>query len=141
MDIRTEVVMTLEVQCAPGIDVGKTLEGDLTIIPIVGGTFEGPGIRGTVCHGGADWFTRLGERHYRVSAKYWLMTDDGCCIGVENGGVVAGLDHGTAVLRTTPRFLVDMDGKYAALGAGTLAGELWPGREPGWVRIVIHRLS
>ncbi len=141
MSLESSRVLTLDVECAPGIDVGETLQGRLTIIPILGGSFEGPGLRGTVCPGGADWFTRLGDAHYRVFAKYWIRTDDGQTIGIENEGFVAGKDHETAVIRTTPRFQVDMGGKYAFLGAGTYAGELVPGGKPGWVRVTIHRLA
>jgi Protein of unknown function (DUF3237) len=51
LDLLLEVRATLE---AP-IMVGAAPEGTRRVVPISGGTFEGPRLRGTVLPGGADW--------------------------------------------------------------------------------------
>ena len=43
------------VTIAPPLDLGDTRAGHRRVIPILGGTFEGPRIRGKVLEGGADW--------------------------------------------------------------------------------------
>ena len=48
-------VMTLRVQVGTPLEVGQVPRGRRRVIPILGGTFEGPTIRGNVLPGGADW--------------------------------------------------------------------------------------
>lgn len=58
------------------------------IVPIVGGSVNGPRLTGAVLPGGADWQgIRAGDGLTRVSAKYWLRTEDGSVIGIENAGI------------------------------------------------------
>ena len=45
----------IKVELGPVQEVGQAVHGERRIIPITGGTFEGPGIRGRVLNGGADW--------------------------------------------------------------------------------------
>jgi hypothetical protein len=52
MNLRATMVMRLHVRVDKPIYVGRTSEGCLSIIPIVGGTFKGPDIQGEVCPGG-----------------------------------------------------------------------------------------
>ena len=49
------LAMTLRVQVGPPMELGEVPKGRRRIIPILGGTFEGPNIRGKVLAGGADW--------------------------------------------------------------------------------------
>lgn len=48
-----EFVVQLHVTLGQVYSVGKTTHGTRTIIPITGGTFEGPNIKGEVLPGGA----------------------------------------------------------------------------------------
>jgi hypothetical protein len=58
------------------------------IVPIIGGTVAGPKFNGTVQPGGADWQgVRPGDGLTRVYARYWLKSDDGVAVGVENSGI------------------------------------------------------
>ena len=52
-----EKIMSLHGKLGESRVIGQTLGGLLTIIPIVGGNFEGPTVCGRVCSGGADWST------------------------------------------------------------------------------------
>jgi hypothetical protein len=133
-----EPVMTLRVVLGAPLPVGRVPEGELTIIPITGGSFVGPRLRGKVLPGGADWNTRLSPTLSRACARYWLQTDDGAIIAVYNDGL---LDAQTkpGALCTTPRFECDMDGSYAFLTAGTYAGTVC-GVDERCVEIGVWRL-
>jgi hypothetical protein len=50
-----ELAMTLRVEIAGSLDIGEVGAGLRRVIPITGGSFEGPAIRGVVLPGGADW--------------------------------------------------------------------------------------
>lgn len=109
-----EFVMDLNVSIdAPMIDVGIVPDGSRTIIPITGGTFEGPEIHGTVTSGGADYqlhsaTTKMSKLH----AIYTIRTADGTDILVDNQGVIS--DDGKYFF-TTPRFEAPLDSPYAWL--------------------------
>ena len=49
-----EYVVRLHVTLDPAFSVGNTGKGARTVIPITGGTFEGPGLKGEVLPGGAE---------------------------------------------------------------------------------------
>ena len=138
MELQANILMTLNVRVEQPRIVGQTPEGKLSIIPIIGGTFEGPTLRGEVCPGGADWNTVSGS-HCHVLARYWLQTDDGAILSITNEGRFAAEDE-AAVIRTTPRFSCDINGRYAFLNNGTYAGEL-RGGDNNSVNIVIWKLT
>ena len=51
---RLEFAMELHVQLGAPLEVGQVPRGRRRIVPIVGGTFSGPAIKGKVLGGGAD---------------------------------------------------------------------------------------
>ncbi len=132
-----ERVMTLLVELGPPQAVGQVPEGSLTIIPIVGGTFEGPGLRGRVCAGGADWNVALPDGRSHVLARYWLQTEAGATLAVENEGLLAANAPESAT-RTAPRFLCDLNGPYAWLAMGDYTGTL-RGVGPACVQVTVWR--
>lgn len=138
MKIQMKKVMTLHVKLGESKVVGETGSGQLAVIPITGGTFEGPGLQGRICPGGADWNTRVSENLCHVCARYWLETEDGEIISVVNEGWLDPTDE-AVMLKTTPRFTCNQAGCYAHLAKGTYAGELTGGGENG-VDIVFWQL-
>ena len=50
-----EFALQLKVTLGEAYSCGETQHGRRTIIPITGGTFEGPQIKGTIINGGADY--------------------------------------------------------------------------------------
>lgn len=50
-----EFVMELRVTCDKAFSAGTNQHGERIVIPITGGTFEGPHIKGSVLPGGADY--------------------------------------------------------------------------------------
>jgi hypothetical protein len=138
MGLQAEKLITLHVELGEIKAVGRVAGGKLAIIPIIGGTFVGERLRGRVCAGGADWSTAYSEKLVHVCARYWLETDDGAVISIENEGWLE--DSSDAAIRTTPRFQCGLDGRYAFLNTGTYAGEL-RGAGDHSVDIVIWKLA
>lgn len=138
MQLDSELIFKLHVEISEPKLVGETGAGKLMIIPITGGSFEGKLLRGRVLPGGADWNTQLAGGSAHVHARYWIETDDGAIIAVENEGVL-NRDRTDAVIRTTPRFTCDVNGKYAFLARDVYAAELNSGGKNA-VDILIYRL-
>ncbi|MGX1305420.1 hypothetical protein AB7M35_000140 [Amorphus suaedae] len=55
-------------------------------VQIVGGTFEGPQIAGTVVPGGGEWPHVRGDDVFCFDARYHLRVDDGTIILLQNRG-------------------------------------------------------
>jgi Protein of unknown function (DUF3237) len=68
----------------PALDLGDVGKGVRRIVPIVGGDFSGPKLRGTVLSGGADWQIIRHDGVAELEARYTLQTDDGALIYVRN---------------------------------------------------------
>jgi Protein of unknown function (DUF3237) len=69
------------------------------VIPILGGTFEGPSLRGRVLPVGADWQIVHTDGSAELDARYTLQTDAGALISVFNRGVRTGPPEVLAKLR------------------------------------------
>ena len=83
-----EFVMQLKVTLDKPYVVGETPHGKRTVIPITGGTFEGPLLKGTILNGGADWQLAKGGRT-EVEAIYSIKTDDDVFIHIRNRGIIS----------------------------------------------------
>jgi hypothetical protein len=81
---RTEFVYESVVDLAPTLQLGVSPFGDRRMVPITGGTFEGPGLRGKVMAGGADRQLVRRDGAVALDAIYELRTDDGVVISVRN---------------------------------------------------------
>lgn len=115
-----EEIVTL----GPNVVVGKTIQGGRNIVPITGGTFEGPNIKGVVLAGGWDWQLQRDDGCTWIKADYMLKTDDGVIINVLNQGVACppgGKE--TLPARTAPWFEVPV-GKYDWLAKRSFVGSL-----------------
>ena len=106
------------------IVVGDTPAGLKRVVPILGGEFAGPRIRGTIVAGGADWQYVRADEVTVVEARYLLRTDDDVLIEVHNRGIRHGppevmrrladgenVDPGEYYFRATP-VLTAPSGKY-----------------------------
>jgi hypothetical protein len=81
------LAMTLRVQVGPPMELGEVPKGRRRIIPILGGTFEGPNIRGKVLAGGADWQIVRADGLAELDTRYALQTEQGSIIYVQNAGM------------------------------------------------------
>ena len=84
-----EFALQLRVTIDQPYTVGDTSNGRRIVIPITGGTFEGPLLRGTILPGGADYqLANADGTRTQLEAIYSIKTDDGVYIHVRNRGLV-----------------------------------------------------
>lgn len=87
-----EFIFAAHVVVDPPLDLGDLGKGGRRIVPITGGEFAGPRLRGAVVPGGADWQILRSDGVAELEARYTLRTDDGALIMVRNHA----LRHGPA---------------------------------------------
>jgi hypothetical protein len=75
------------VEVGAPLEVGQSPRGLRRIVPILRGTFEGPGIKGRVMPGGADWQMIGADGFSELDTRYTLETDTGKIIYVQNAGM------------------------------------------------------
>lgn len=85
-----EFIFAAYVTVEPPLDLGDVAKGSRRIVPISGGEFSGPQLRGQVLPGGADWQVLRGDGTAELEARYTLRTDDGVLIYVRNHGLRHG---------------------------------------------------
>jgi hypothetical protein len=79
-----ELIFAADVRVGAPLDLGDVGKGGRRIVPITGGEFSGPDIRGTVVPGGADWQILRSDGVSELEARYTLQTDDGTLVLVRN---------------------------------------------------------
>jgi hypothetical protein len=141
-----EYVVELKVKCEGAYQVGQTSHGNRFIIPIVGGTFEGPKMKGTILSGGADYQLQDNEHgRTEVEAIYSIKTDDGVNIHVRNRGLICtGKDENgnpQFYFRTTPQFEAPFDSKYAWLNNAIFVCQPAFGGNDGTINLKIWRVK
>lgn len=77
---------TLEVALSKPVGFGKVRAGTRRVIPIRGGTVNGPHIAGKILDFGADWQTILDGGLAELDARYAFETDDGALIEMKDFG-------------------------------------------------------
>ena len=115
-----EFALQLKVTLGEAYTCGETQHGQRTIIPITGGSFEGPNIKGTIINGGADYqLNNKATGRTELEAIYCIKTDDGVNIHVRNRGIInSGKDeqgNPTFYFKAAPQFEAPVDSKYAWL--------------------------
>ena len=116
--MNTRLLMILRVTVATPQNIGAVPYGTRRTVPITGGDFEGPWLRGSVLPGGsADWLLLRADGVLELDLRATLRTEDGALISMRSFGlrhgppeVMEALARGEAVepaayyFRTTPRF-------------------------------------
>jgi hypothetical protein len=87
--LANEFLLQVRASVAPAIEAGPSPGGYRRVIPITGGTFEGPKVRGTVLPG-EDRQTFRPDGILQVVARYSLQTEDGAVVLVTNRGLWHG---------------------------------------------------
>jgi Protein of unknown function (DUF3237) len=128
--MNTRSLMRLSLRLAATEEIGPTPNGQLTIFPVTGGSFEGERLRGTVL-GGADWVTAAVDGTFELDLRLTLETDDGALIHMTFSGV---RDDANRYFRTLPRFETAAP-KYAFLNR-LLAVGIGDGRREGPVHTI-----
>ena len=115
-----DFVMQLKVTLGEAYSVGKTPQGTRNVIPITGGTFQGPLLHGTILNGGADYqLTSADGSRTTLEAIYSIRTDDGTTIHVRNRGIISNAkdENGkeSFYFKAAPQFEAPDDSRYAWL--------------------------
>lgn len=79
-----EFVFCARVAVAPPLVVGESSRGLRRIVPILGGSCEGPRLNGEVLPGGADWQYVRPDGVSSLEARYTIRADSGALIQVIN---------------------------------------------------------
>ena len=115
-----EFVMQLRVTLGETYTVGETPHGRRVVIPITGGTFEGPQLKGTILQGGADYQLASADgSRTELEAIYSIQTSDGIYIHVRNRGIIYnGKDANgqpSFYFKAAPQFEAPNNSSYAWL--------------------------
>ena len=157
---KLEYAFTLHVDLAPPQDFGTTFCGQRRFIPITGGRFEGPRIKGTILAGGGDWNAARPDGVVHLLAKYTIQADDGTLISVTNevygranqdtmrtvfgdnpaAASMEGVDGGANwYTKTFPRFEV-AQGEHDWLTKSCFIGDLLPPQVRNHVKIDVYEV-
>lgn len=88
IDFKTEFMWEAKVKIADMITVGESKHGVKRVIPITGGTFIGPKIKGEVLSGGEDSQLVRPDGDTELNARYLLKTDDRYVIQIVNKALI-----------------------------------------------------
>jgi hypothetical protein len=144
-DFKTEFMWDAKVKIANMINVGESKSGVRRVIPISGGTFTGPKIKGEVLPGGEDCQLVRPDGDTELNARYLLKTDDGYVIQVVNKALIhtdakSKAFYCKSVLDLEAPKSSPYDYLNHAIFIGTLKmPELKPGEEP-YVVIGVYKL-
>lgn len=138
-----EFAMQLRVTLGEAYAIDHTQHGKRTVIPITGGTFEGPELKGTIVNGGADYQLNGANGRTELEAIYCIKTDDGIYIHVRNRGIIVdGKDaDGRPVFyfKAAPQFEAPADSRYGWLNNALFVCEpAWSKEFPGIILNVWH---
>lgn len=135
---KAEFVYEAVVDIAPTVPLGDSPLGERRIVPITGGTFEGPSIRGRVLPGGADRQLIRKDGVRRLDALYEMQAEDGAVITVRNQVLVAPRNGGAPDYRFSTLDITAPEGPHAWLNRLVFVGTLHslrPAREAVLVRV------
>lgn len=91
-EIRTAPLFTIMLKVGKAQDLGKTPFGGRRVVPVLGGSFEGAKLKGTVEEGGSDWLLLRPDGVLQLDVRLTLRTDDGALVGM----TYRGYRHGSA---------------------------------------------
>jgi hypothetical protein len=148
--LATRYVFSLAIKVGVPVVAGDLGHGTRRVIPVLGGTVTGEGLRGTIHPGGADFQIIRPDGFTELEAKYTFELDDGAVIYIENIGIRFGprealdrIARGEAVdpaliyFRSVPRFETGhpnyrwlMQNLFIGVGA----------RHPDRVELAVHQV-
>jgi hypothetical protein len=148
--LATKYVFSLSIKVGAPIVAGDLGYGIRRVIPVLGGTVQGEGIKGTIHSGGADFQIIRPDGFTELEAKYTFELDEGAVIYIENIGVRFGpkealdrIARGEAVdpaliyFRSVPRFETGHP-KYRWLMQNLFIGV--GARHPDRVELAVHQV-
>lgn len=98
--ISTAPILRITAELADILQFGMTPIGERRVINILGGTVEGPKLRGRILPGGADWQFVRADGAAHVEARYTIESDAGALVLVNSEGLRHGPPEVLARLMT-----------------------------------------
>lgn len=123
--------------------LGPVTGGMRGIVPITGGAFDGPRLRGTVLPMGADWALLQPDGSAHVDARYLLQMEDGTLVGIRNRGVcrpVPGQDNVYAG-QSTPEFEAPTGSPHAWMNEARFVCSFTSSLAKGEVHLRFHLIE
>ena len=143
-------ILIIRAELAGILKLGQTPYGERRIINILGGTVEGPRLKGRILPGGADWQIVRTDGVVHLHAVYTIETDAGGQILVDSEGLRHGppdvmarlardetVDPALYYFRTFLRFET---ADPAALWLNRILAVGYGSREHQAVRIAVHEV-
>jgi hypothetical protein len=136
-ELKTELLCEMSATLGQAQGLGATPQGNRWIVPVTGGTFTGPRLKGEVLPGGGDWLRVRPDGVSELDVRITLRTDDGHLIYVSYHGIVTtspeveqrrargeAVDPSEVYFRTTPVFETGSEkygwlNRIVAVGVGT----------------------
>jgi hypothetical protein len=97
--LTSELLMDMELETSAAIRLGAR-----GIVPVTGGTFVGPKLKGTVIGPSADWTTRVSDRLTALDVRLLLVTDDDERIYMSYRGMIATTPADAETGQAAPRY-------------------------------------
>jgi len=82
-----EFVFEVRAHVEPPLKLGQSGGFERRIVPVGAGVVDGPGLKGVVVPGGADWQAIRSDGLTQILARYVIRAEDGTMISVENKGI------------------------------------------------------
>jgi hypothetical protein len=101
--LQSEFLLNLTLDTQPAHETGAG-GGGLLVVPVSGGTFEGPRMKGTVIGPGGDWIVERPDGSRVLDVRILLQTDDAQTIYMSWRGIAYTPPGGQLVARILPMF-------------------------------------
>jgi hypothetical protein len=134
--LQSEFLINLTLEAQAPHEVGAAGGGRL-VVPVAGGTFEGPRMKGTVVAPSGDWILERPDGSRVLDVRLLLQTDDAQTIYVSWRGIAYALPDGGLFARILPVFETRA-AKYAWLNNVIAVGVY--GGLPGKIAYRVYRI-
>jgi hypothetical protein len=101
--LQSELLLDLVFDKGPANRVGSPA-GDRVVVPVTGGTFEGPRLKGVIAGPGGDWIVVRSDGSSLLDLRLLLQTDDGQKIYMACRGIAYTQPGGALYARILPAF-------------------------------------
>jgi hypothetical protein len=123
---QSEFVFEAAIKRGDPMNVGPSKYGSRRVVDLLGGSFQGPNIKGEIPSGGTSVYVDRPDGCTEVNAQYVLKTDDGAIIYTLNEGLIVPMGDGKPpYIRMTASFEAPI-GKYDWLNKALYLGLAHP---------------
>jgi hypothetical protein len=135
-ELQSEFLLELTIDAAKPHEVGLPRAGRL-VVPVAGGSFDGPRLKGTIIPPAGDWISERSDGSRVLDVRALLQTDDAETIFMFWRGVAYTQSDGSLFARILPMFETQ-SAKYAWLNNVVGVGVYRP--IPGKIRYRVFRI-